>query len=121
MDADLMGAAGDGPRRHPGEFLPGLSHHRIFGEGEFRVVILAHGHAFAFAARAFLGQRRLDDAVFLLGHAFHQGPIDFRGIPAGQRVREAGRRLRRARHQQHARCVAVEAMHQLGPYGLFEN
>ena len=70
----------------------------------------------AYVAHAFaLGQEQRDPSLRGLRHALDQRPIMLAGLPGPEDLAEFGGHLATAGHQEHARCVAVEPMHQQRP------
>ncbi len=126
MHADLVRAAGQRLDRQPGEFLAGGVDHDEIGDGIFRALVrrIDGGHALVAAARAmaaFLGKRRLDRAALDLRHALDQRPVDLLRVAGGQRARQLGGGGNRARHDEDAGGVAVQAMDEARARVLLES
>ena len=83
-------------------------------ESRGKAVLLADMHLLA-ARAGLLGERRIDQTFVTRRDANHQRPIDLAGSPAGKGFREMARGPRSLGDQQRARCILVEAVHQLRP------
>jgi hypothetical protein len=117
MGAKLVLPAGDGLERDEGDVLPGPVDHGVMRHRRLRHLLLARTrlpHPVALGALR-LDQRRLDLALVRLGHAADQRPIDLphrAGLESAAELRRDGAALG---HDQHARGVAVEPVHEPRP------
>ncbi len=75
------------------------------------LAVLGDPHAVAIG-RLLLDQPGRDLVLALRRHALHQRPVGLLGLACPKRLGELHRRQPRARHDENARRVAVEPMHQ---------
>ena len=128
MGAKLVRAPGNRLHREPGEPRHNLIDGGVIGHRMLRIFVAMLGDPHFFARRASplrsasRGHRpcprpwrdRAKYAPAPAWHAFDQCPIDLAGLTRAKNLAEIGRDLARPGDQQHARCIAVEAMNQTG-------
>ena len=128
MSAQLVRAACDRLHRQPSQTRRDFVDGCIKGHRMLRIFIAMFGNAHFFRVAAFcaglfrttaiiahagtLGQEERDAPLRGLWHTFHHRPINLLRLARAKEFAQVGCHFARTRNEQHARCIAVQSMHE---------